>query len=204
MLVVLLLPLLAAVAQVPSSPEAPGPLLGTGVYRLVQVGSIQQELKLTPRQLAELEAVPALVRSETYVAAQGQSSGERAKLLLAAMDRRAWDLLTPDQQQRWQQIERQITVRNQGLAAVLHRPPVRAALALTPDQEAQVRAALAAQQQTVRQLFQQRDPNVRGRLDAVREEQDRKLAALFTPAQQQRWQQLIGTPFHAPDLPVRP
>lgn len=192
-------------AHAEDSPPAGGGLLGTSVFRLLNKASVRTELRVTPEQAAALDTVQVRAKAQAGPAPADKKAGAgHTRQLIDACDRLAWAVLRPEQQRRLRQIDRQIAYRNQGMAAVMAQPDVSALLTLSAAQQEQVRAANEAMRRTVAQLFKQKDPNVRSRLDAVREENDRQQKAMLTAGQLRAWEdQVLGPPFDAADLPIR-
>jgi Spy/CpxP family protein refolding chaperone len=184
---------------------SPGPGFGLmGGASMLRLPALQTELKLTGAQKQKLEEFFRQLREgqrEFFQHLGGltpEELGKRVAERRAAEEKQVDALLTPEQQQRYRQIQRQ----QQGLAALLE-PSVAAELKLTEPQRGTIQAALREQDQAMRSLFQAGpggfDPvAMRQKVEAAQKSRDARVMGALTEEQRRQWRALLGPPCSFP------
>ncbi len=173
-----------------------GPMLMVGLLRNPQV---QQELKLTEKQLQKLQALGEQMREKfrgLRQELQGLSPEERAKRVEqvnAEVEKQLATVLTEQQLKRLKQVALQV----EGYAALV-RPEVAKQVGLTEGQSKQVRAILREAAEKRRALFQEGPGADRQamfqKMQEIRRWTNEQIEKLLTDQQKKKWRELIGEP----------
>jgi Spy/CpxP family protein refolding chaperone len=173
---------------------------------IVSRANVQEELKLSDAQKQKLRAKLAdfaLQSMQAVTQAEHAPVAEREPLLRPIREaayQEMWpflqDILDTGQLKRMRQLE----LQHEGPAALLGRPEIAQALAITDDQRKQLIAIVQEMQRTLQSMMREiQTPsdreNVRRRATKVYEEQEQKVEAILTAAQRPRWKELYGQPF---------
>lgn len=168
--------------------------------RLLLNPSVQQELKLSPEQIQKIQAL--LGRQGGAPPGGGPPGGggqrmtpEEREKMRAEQEKQIKQILDASQYARYQQI----ALQQEGPAAFA-RKEVADALGLTESQRSQVRAILDAQRQAQQDMFQGGGGGgdrqaMREAMQKLREETNKKLLALLTKEQSDKWTAMLGKPF---------
>jgi len=181
-----------------------------GGVQMLRIPEVQKELKMTPEQIAKIDAKQETVRQGIQDAFQGNnifqmSTEERQKAMDKVQDvqtKAVGDILDPTQQKRFRELE----LQQQGPNA-LARKDVGDELKLTDDQKKKVTEALR-QTDTDRRAamegvdFQSMSDEDRTKfmtkMQDLQKAQGDRLLALLTDAQKTQWKEMQGAPFTFP------
>lgn len=184
---------------------------GLGLLRMPEV---QQELKMTPAQISNLDQKMQEVRAEMQGAMQGANlreatSEERQKVMARLNDiqnKAVADVLSIEQLKRFKQLE----IQRQGASAVAS-PAVAAALKLTDEQKQRIAGIEQKARADMMALFSaNRDqggsrlrggfgPEMRQKLTDMRKDVDVQLLAVLTEAQRAQLKAMQGAAFKFPE-----
>lgn len=182
-----------------------GPGGGFGNLYLLGQQAVQRDLQLSPDQLAQVRtAVRDLVdRQKAFAQEKDQAKrkalAEEAVRVRLRVDREILKLLKPGQAERL----RQISLQTRSTASFFD-PEVQAALKLTDEQIAKIRAIgmndySAWNRAAAAEFRKTRDMKVyQNRQAEIRKRRDQAQTQVLTAEQQARWRKMIGEPFHGP------
>jgi hypothetical protein len=185
---------------------------GVLAFRLLQDARVQNELGLGGRQVGQVQQAVRECRQKRQkdlqaLRSRGAESGPELQELMAAVAAEALKaleraaVLTPEQKVRFQQILWQ----NRGPVA-FSDPSLQAALGLTEEQKAAIRAAVAEvwKKAQAGAAPAEGGPARAERMAAHRKEAVGRALAALSEEQRQRWQELLGAPFVVELGPVPP
>lgn len=175
---------------------------GLGMLRIPEV---QQELKMTPAQIAKIDEAQQAVREAMAEAFQGgfrnmtpEEQQRAAGKVEEIQEKAVASILDQTQLKRYKELQ----LQQMGAMALL-RPSVARELGLTEQQTARLREIQQKQQQEMRDMFQNASPEERQqmfqRMQELRKKNDEALLAVLTPAQKTKWTQMQGAPFKFPE-----
>jgi hypothetical protein len=183
-------------AQPGAGPPHP-PRFGLTLLMLLKQKPVQNELKLTPAQIAVLEEAAAKeMRAFNELLPLGPDEhAKRMKELSKENDQMAAKILNPGQAKRLRQISLQVQAPR-----VFADPQVSQDLSLTEEQRQQIGQLLAETDRQMAQLIQPgitpEDTNQKlGELDKNARE---KILSLLTAGQLASWNEMMGEPFRGP------
>ena len=175
---------------------------GGGQTALLAAKSVQEELKLTPDQVKEVEELSAKQR-EAFGGLRDLSQEERAQKMqeMAKKSQEAIDkVLKPEQQKRL----KQISLQAGGVMAAANNPEVAKELNLNEEQKEKL-------QTMRRESFAgfggqkgkggQRDPDALKKAAETRKTNNEKAMEMLTAEQKTKWKELTGEPFKG-ELPA--
>jgi hypothetical protein len=183
--------------------EAFGPTFA--VFR----GRVQEELKLSPGQRENVQGRLAATVQDAqafFQKLQDTAAEDRGREHAAYRERAEQALksfleetLDRDQLRRLRQLE----LQQQGLFALM-QPDLAADLKVTAEQGRQFRTVIEGLQNEVQSLVRQApaggDPtDIRAKMLKFRQEHERRLEALLSDTQKERWRELLGKPFDLAD-----
>ena len=198
----------AVFAQPPGGRSGRG---GPGMMRrggldMLRIAEVQQELNMTPAQIAGLDAAQEKARGEQRAlldqAGESGLTPEQRAALRGVQEKAVAAVLDSAQRVRYRQLELQ-----QLGPTALGRPDVAGALGLTGDQQQQIAAVLKQAEESRRPGgqgggFQDLSPEeraaLRAKMEEARKATEAKLLASLTNTQKAAWQALQGTPFTFP------
>jgi type 1 glutamine amidotransferase len=168
---------------------------GLSAAMLLQQGSVQKELKLSPDQLKKVEELSEKMREKMQgvFALEEPERGKKLQALLQENDKDLQAILTSQQTKRL----KQIVYQQQGTAALATEDVTRA-LGLSDEQRKRITDISAETGRKTRELFQPGTPPdqaARAKLEAIRKAGFDKILAVLTDAQKKSWQELQGEPF---------
>lgn len=193
-----------ALAQQPERPRREGQpgfgfggrMMGGNIrMMLLMREDVQKELNLSQTQKAKLEQM----RQEMMQAMQQlrdlppEQRREQRQALQQRYD--PTSVLTDAQRKRLRELELQW----QGPSALLD-PEIARQVGLTEEQQAKIRGIIQESFQAMRERFQPGQPPEQSgdrmqEIQRAREQTEKKILEVLTPAQRERWQQLLGKPF---------
>ncbi|GBC91853.1 hypothetical protein HRbin15_00312 [bacterium HR15] len=191
-----------ALAQQPERPRRQGQpgfggrMMGANLSAMLLMREdVQKELNLSQTQKAKLEQM----REEMMQAMQElrnlppEQRRERMQELRQKYDPAS--VLTDAQRKRMRELELQW----QGPFA-LNNPEIAKQVGLTEEQQAKIRGIIQETFQSMRGQFQPGQPPGQPgermqEFQKAREQAERKILEVLTPAQREKWQQLLGKPF---------
>jgi peroxiredoxin len=204
--------LTAAVAPAQFGRRGGGPIVigRGGGLQLLRIPEVQQELKMTPAQIAKVEEKQREVREGTQALFQGSNPGqlpaeEREKLMERARElqsKAVADILDETQRKRFRELDLQLL----GPLAVTRRD-IAAELKLTSDQTTKIRDIQRGQEEETRAAlqgvnFQSMSEEDRTRLQTklmdLRKATGDKITAVLTEDQKKQWTEMQGKPFAFP------
>jgi hypothetical protein len=158
---------------------------------------IKAELKLTDDQITKLTAL----RPEPPAQGAPQPTPEERQKQREEMQKKINDILTPAQEQRVKQIQLQM----QGTRALTSEEVVKE-LGLSEKQVAEIEAAREAgrpqmgggQQQGGTSPTPEERQKMIEQFQKAREEANKKVLAILTPAQRAKWEKMLGKKFEMP------
>lgn len=180
-----------------------------GGLAMLRIPEVQKELKMTPEQIAKIDAKQDEVRTASQSAAGGVSfqdmtPEERQKLMekmVEIQSKAANEILDTTQQKRFKELE----LQQMGPGAAANRKEVAEALKLTDEQKkgiADIQAKLAEDRRTAMASFRDMTPEERTaamtKMQTGQKEANDKIVALFTAEQKTKWTELTGAPFTFP------
>lgn len=178
-----------------------------GGLQMLRLPTVQTELKMTPEQIAKLDAKQDEVRQSMQGLGGGGGGGQlspeerqqRMDKIQEIQTKAVNDILDPTQQKRFRQLE----LQQQGPSA-LARKDVATELKLTDEQKTKI-AAMQQQADADRRSamqgvdFQSMSTEERGtlmtKMQDIQKASGEKMAALLTDAQKAQWKEMQGTPF---------
>lgn len=173
---------------------------GMGGPRLLLNPSVQQELKLSPEQVQKIQALFGQQGGAPPGGGPPGGGGQRMtpeerEKMRAEQEKQIKQILDANQYERYQQI----SLQQEGPAAFA-RKEVADALGLSEAQRNQVRSILDAQRQAQQEMFQggggggDRQAMMEA-MQKLREETNKKLLAVLTKEQSDKWTAMLGKPF---------
>ncbi|HVK06434.1 MAG TPA: hypothetical protein VM490_23385 [Armatimonadaceae bacterium] len=181
---------------------------GIGMLRIAEV---QKELKMTPEQVAKLDAKQDEVRQKMQTLFQGGGNPaemtpaerqKRTEQMMEVQTKAVNEILDPTQQKRY----RQLDLQQQGASALM-RKDVADELKLTDEQkkalaDAQVKADEDRRAAMQGVDFQGMSADDRAKLmtkmQDIQKASGDKMLAVLTDAQKTQWKEMQGTPFTFP------
>lgn len=177
---------------------------GLGMLRIKEV---QTELKMTQPQIDKVEAKQQEVQQamrdlfQNAGGVQNMSQEERQKLMAKSQEiqtKAVNDILDTKQQKRFHQLE----LQQMGPMAVT-RPDVAKELNLTDDQKSKIRDIQQAQQEKMREIFQNAGQGgdrqaMMEQVQALQKAAGEKVEGVLTDAQKAQWKTMTGEPFKFP------
>ena len=165
--------------------------------QLLQNDSVLKELKLSEPQVEKLHSIFTRNRETTRDVWQKfppEEAGGRWQELNKELRTDALAVLTEEQRQRFWQIDFQNT-RNSGFdSTTFQRADVTKKLEYTDEQKQKLRAIQADTAKKNQTAFQ--PPQMyQQKVAAIRKEDREQVAALLTPEQKKKWDELAGKPF---------
>jgi hypothetical protein len=176
---------------------------GGGGAMLIGNKSVQEELKLSEEQVKKADAAASDLRDKQREAGQSlrdlsqeerqQKFREMAEKGAADLKKALADVLTPEQQKRFDQIALQQAGYN-----AFSRPDIQEKLGLTADQKTKLRDINEQSMARTREIMQDAQGDfaaAREKMTAARKETGDKAMAVLTDAQKETWKELTGKPF---------
>jgi hypothetical protein len=165
-------------------PGGPGGFTRSPMMLLGQE-SVQKELQMTTQQVQALTTIFEQQRTAMTQAFQldREERGTRMQEIGKQAETQVAQVLNPQQQQRLTQI----SLQQQG-TRVLDRPEVAQELGLTPEQLKQIQEIQAANTEEMNELF-------RKQMEQLRKAAEKKVTAVLTPQQLEKWNTARGEPF---------
>lgn len=181
--------------------------LQQGGLQLLRIEEVQKELKMTPEQVAKLDAKQQEVRTATQAARganfQQQSPEERAKAnekIREIQTKAVNEILDATQQKRFRQLE----LQQAGPSAVT-RKDVADELKLTEEQVTKIREIQTKMQEETRAArqgvdFQDADARTKmtEKVQEIQKTSGEKVVALLTDKQKEQWKGMLGESFKFP------
>ena len=164
---------------------------------LIRDPAVHADLKLTPEQQQQVQKLTDSLDG-TLWEMRGKTldkAHETLGQLIATADSELSTTFSNAQRSRF----RQIILRAQGMNA-LQRPDVIAALELSDEQQANIRASIDTAKQELaensrRKAEGEEETAIQSRNVAAQNRNEKRLLKVFTDAQRQEWNELIGEPF---------
>jgi hypothetical protein len=181
---------------------------GFGGAGLLTNEGVQKELKLDEDQIAKAREASAAIRekfSGDFQNIQGLSQDERRELMAkvnAETRKSLADILKPEQQKRFDQIQLQV----RGVDA-FSTEDVQTKLKLTSEQKDKLQSLVEDARQQSMEAFQSAGDDRQGamtKVQGIRRDAMTKASALLTPDQKKTWEELTGAPFEFRFQPRRP
>lgn len=152
---------------------------------------VQKELNLTAQQKAKIEEMQQAMRRAREELRSLPPDQRRRHMAELRQKNDPTSVLTETQKKRLRELELQW----QGPTALMN-PEIAKEVGLTQEQRAKIMGILREQFQGLRDRSPQggvRDPQA---LEKAREEAEKKILEVLTPAQRQKWDQMLGKPFN--------
>jgi Spy/CpxP family protein refolding chaperone len=183
-----------------------GGMFGGGLGML-RIKEVQEELKMTQAQTDKVEGKQQEVQQamrdlfQNAGGFQNMSQEERQKLMAKTQEiqtKAVNDILDAKQQKRFHQLELQ-----QMGASAFTRPEVAKELNLTDDQKSKIREIQQAQQEKVREIFQNAGQGgdrqaMMEQMQTLQKAANEKITAVLTDAQKAQWKTMQGDAFKFP------
>ncbi len=189
-----------ALAQQPERPRRPGlPGVGFGgrmganlSWTLLMRDDVQKELNLSEQQKTKLNQMQQEMRQAMQESRNLPPEQRREQMQQLRQKYDPTSILTDAQRKRLRELELQW----QGPMALLD-PNIAREVGLTQEQQAKIRGIVQETFQSTRgQPGQPPQPGERiQELQKAREQAEKKILEVLTPAQREKWQQMTGKPF---------
>ena len=189
----------AQTADPNSTPNtAPGPAMKMGRYGDGQRGfdRMAQQLNLTDQQKSQIQSLmqsqrqqAQAVRNDSSLTAQQKQ--DKLKQLRESNHQQVMAVLTPEQQQKWQQFRSEHTGMGKGRMGGGMGPMAR--LNLTPEQKTKLRPIFQSshqQVQAVRNDASLTTEQKQAKISEIRQNTQSQVNGILTPEQHQQWQQM--------------
>jgi hypothetical protein len=155
--------------------------------------SVKKELQITEEQTTKARELGEKQRDSFGNFRELSREDRQAKMEenRKALEAGLADILKPEQVSRL----KQISLQQRGPSAISD-PAIAAALDLSADQKQKVEAIQEESREALRALRDAGDPEAaREKFQSIRKATADKLAALLTTEQQNKWTEMLGTPF---------
>lgn len=152
---------------------------------------VQRELNLTEQQKAKINEMQQAMRMAREELRNLPPDQRRQRMQELRQKNDPKQVLTDAQKKRLHELELQW----QGPIALMN-PEIAREVGLTEEQRSKIQGILTEQFQAMRGQFQQGDgqQNMQA-FQQAREEVEKKILAVLTPAQREKWNQMLGKPF---------
>lgn len=151
---------------------------------------VQKELNLTAQQKAKIEEMQQAMRMAREELRSLPPDQRRQRMAELRQKNDPTSVLTETQKKRLRELELQW----QGPTALMN-PEIAQEVGLTQEQRTKIMGILQEQFQGMRERFQQGGSPDPQALEKAREEVEKKILEVLTPAQRQKWDQMLGKPF---------
>ncbi|GBC90668.1 MAG: hypothetical protein N2045_10225 [Fimbriimonadales bacterium] len=152
---------------------------------------VQRELNLTEQQKAKINEMQQAMRVAMQELRNLPPDQRRQRMEEIRQKNDPTTVLTDAQKKRLRELELQW----QGPMALMN-PEIAREVGLTQEQQSKIQGILQEQFQAMRERFQQGggqpDPQA---FEKARQELENKILAVLTPAQREKWNQMLGKPF---------
>ena len=212
----------ATVAQGGGGQGRPGGGFGRGMFGgggmgLLTMPEVQKELKMTPAQVEKAKtkqdelqksSQAAIEKAGGFQALRDLSDEDRQKLfgpLQEAQKKAVSELLNPDQQKRFHQLE----LQQGGARSLTTNKEVKEALKITDEQTEKMDAIQMEQRQAMQAIFQSIDPQnataderaaMQKKMAELQKSTLDKVVAVLNEDQQKKWKEMTGEPFKFPPM----
>lgn len=156
---------------------------------------VQKELHLTEQQKAKINEMQQAMRLAREELRNLPSDQRRQRMQELRQKNDPQQVLTDAQKKRLHELELQW----QGPIALMN-PEIAREVGLTQEQQSKIQGIMMEQFQSMRGQFQQGggQQNMQA-LQQAREEVEKKVLAVLTPSQREKWNQMLGKPFEFED-----
>jgi len=170
-----------------------GMMSRAGGAMLIAVPKVQDDLKLSDDQKAKFKAFREEQMAKMQdMFAEGRPDPDKIREMTESAEKKINDILTSDQQKRYQQIKWQ-----QASVAAFNDKKVQEALDLSDEQKEKVKGLAEDFQQDSMEIRREAGRDMRAaneKITALRKETMEKITGVLTDKQKEQWKGLIGKP----------